>query len=241
MIVHEYKYGATDWRRDAGETFQKTSSHTVDYTVVGGSITKTVETTLEYADPLAGVPPAGFPDGPPYEFADHTYRRDVAFSWMVTSVVTTTYSQVAPDSYQVTTDTFDVLTGITTTKTVTVNGLLPTAPSKGSPLSSLTQQPLVSTLTDKCSFVDSRVGETIPWAEGFDDLCSVSRRRNQRATAIVRKIKMRANPKIAIGQTARVICAQRKVDGNHMVVGREFTFDQDGTADMLLWLEYWTR
>ncbi|MDQ6892200.1 MAG: hypothetical protein M3167_06290 [Acidobacteriota bacterium] len=236
---HEWKYGAADWRRDLAETFGLLKIQSTKYRVVDGEIVETVDTITEYEDPIAGVP--ANPDGPPDLYADGSYRADPVFQFINTHIVTTTYQATGPDSYTAQIDDFNILTGETTHRTVSINGSLPVAMTKGSVLSNLTQQPIVATLYDPCDFVSSKLAYTVEFAETEDDLSAVARRKMQRATAIVRKVTLAANPLIKIGDTVRLVSTQRLLDGLHIVVGRTITVDPVGDAKMLLELEFWTR
>lgn len=238
-LIYEFKYGPKDWRRDVGETWGQLSNESTSYVVVDGFIVQSSTTRTEWEDPIAGVPAT--PQGPPYFYADGTYREDAVFRFLATHQITSTYKATGPDSYVVHISDYNILTGKTTEKDVTINGTLPVAETIGTALSNLTQQPIVATLYDPCDFVDSKDAYMVEFAESEEDLNAVGKRRMQRATAIPRRVTLAANPMIKIGDWVRVICSSRALDGLHIVVGRTIVIDSTGSATMSLDLEFWTR
>jgi hypothetical protein len=180
--------------------------------------------------------------GPPYFYQDGNYRVDAAFIFQKTHIKTTTYEAISATSYDVTIDDYDVLTGVHTITHATIDGKLPLALTLNSALSNLIQRPLVGTLDDNCGFVPSSTPLNLPWAESASDIGVAAKRANQRATAILRRVKGKANPLIRIGDTVRLIDARRSLDANHMTVARVISINQEtGEASMTLDLEDWTR
>jgi hypothetical protein len=236
----DWKYGGKDWRLDQAESFQQTRDIQTDYTVVDGQILKTVETTREFADAIAGVP-INIRTGPPYLFADGSFRKDPHFIFQKTHIKTTTYEAFGDGAYRLTIEDLDVLTGKITTSVSVIDGKIPLAPTVKSALSNLTQIPVLGILDATCDYVDTKEAVTVIYAGDDGETARAAKRRMQRATAIVRTVKRAANPLIRVGNTVRLIDAKRVLDARHMVVARTITIKEDGGADMTLTTEYWTK
>jgi hypothetical protein len=222
----DFKYGSSDWREDREETFRKTQQVRTQYTVVDGQVVRTVETTTSYASALSavGTDPTV---GPPWFYADKTYRADPAYKFQDTRIVTTTYEELSGDSYQVTIDDFDVLAGTHTITHKIIDGKIPLAPTKGSSLTNLLLRPVVVQYIQTCDFVENSTSIDLQYAETEDEMSAAVRRQRQRDTAVVRELDIPANPFIRAGHTVRLIDAGRSIDKRVIVVGGKVTHSAD--------------
>jgi hypothetical protein len=239
---YDFKYQAAIWRADVAESFQKTKQTRTDYTVVDGQVVKTVETTREFADAVAAVSPQFVPEPPAtFLFFDKTYRKDSAYTFQKTHIKTTTFEAYGNDAYLVTIDDYNVLTGTTTRTVSIVDGKIPLAPTINSALTNLINRPILNTLEDNCDSIDSRTDIGNAWLEDTSDAAKATKRKLQRETAIVRRVKHAANPLMKLGHTIRLVAPKRGLDARHILVQRTITTDENGAADEALSMEFWTR
>jgi hypothetical protein len=237
----DFQYGDADWRRDLEETFQLWQRIATDYTVVDGQVVREVETTWEFASAIAYVAINPI-TGPPYFYADGNYYADPAFIFQKTHIKTKTYSSISDNSYDITIDDYDVLLNKHTITHVQIDGKIPLAVTVNSALSNLVQQPLVGSLSDECGFVDSKQPIDLPWAESEADVAKATKRAMQRATAVVRRVKCKANPFIKITDTVLLIDDKRQLNAPHLVVAKTTTLNPEtGEATDTIDLEDWTR
>jgi len=241
LAAYDYKYEANVWRGDVEETFQTSKRVTTDYTVVDGQILRTVETTFEFASAIAERS-VQLPDPPTtFLYVDGTYRKDRVYIFQKTHIKTTTYSAYGDGAYLLTIDDLNVLTGVTTHTTSIIDGKIPLAPTVASSLSNLIQQPITGILDDNCDGITKTLVIDSEFVQDEGEAAKVAKRRMQRETAIVRRVKHSLNPLMKIGHTIRVVDPERDVDARHMLMGKHFTMDEKGSADEVLELECWTR
>ncbi len=241
LATYDFKYELALWRKDIEESFQQTKQVTTNYTVVDGQILATVETTWEFADAIAAKSPQ-LPDPPTtFLFVDNTYRKDAAFVFQKTHIKTTTYEAYGDTAYLVTIEDYNVLTRETTRTVSIIDGKIPLAPTINSALTNLILQPITIILEDNCDFIESRTTIDNQWLESADDGATVARRALQRETAITRRLKQAANPMMKIGDTVRLIDEKHGLDARHMLTRRSITLDENGAADQVTEMEFWTR
>jgi hypothetical protein len=243
VVQNDFKYAVNDWRLDQQESFQMVKGIHAEYVSSYGRLSGSQETTTEWEDAPA-VAPADPLTYPPYRFADGTWRKDPAYTLQATLVRTVTYQPTGPDAYQVTTVTLDPLTGETTTDVQNFSGMAPQSQTINTSLTSLVVQPTFGTLTDDClsEFVDSKASLNLKWAETAEELSNSARRAMQRDSAIIRSLRMAANPQMQIGDTVRLVVPKRDIDALHLLTGRTITRDCDtGDCTMALQLEFWIR
>lgn len=241
LAAYDYKYQANVWRGDVNETFQASKRVKTEYTVVDGQVVKTVETTWEFASAIAERS-VQLPDPPTtFLYVDSTYRKDRVYIFQKTHIKTTTYSAYGDGAYLVVIDDLDVLTGINTHTTSIIDGKIPLAPTVGSSLSNLIQQPITEVLDDNCDSIDKTITIDSEYLQDESEGAKLAKRRMQRETAIVRRVKHGVNPLMKIGHTIQVIDPKRSVDGRHVLLGKHFTMGENGAADEVLEMEFWTR
>jgi len=241
LLHHDYKYEASIWRQDLAESFQKRKTVKTEYTVGGGQVVETVETTWTFDSAIAARSPQ-LPDPPTtFIYVDGTYRADEAYIFQKTQIKTTTYSAYGASSYQVNVDIYNVLTGQTTHSTSIIDGKIPLAPTISSSLTNLIQQPLSGTLDDNCDFIPATTTIDSGYIQDADEAAFVAKRRMQRATAIVRRLKHAANPMMKLGQTIQLVDGKRSLDGRHVFTGRTVAVNEAGDASETLQMEFWTR
>lgn len=241
LATYDFKYELAIWRADIEESFQKTKQITTNYSVVDGQILATVETTWEFADAIAAKSPQ-LPDPPTtFLFVDNTYRKDPAFVFQKTHIKTTTYEAYGDTSYLVTIEDYNVLTRETTREVRIIDGKIPLAPTVNSALTNLILQPITLILEDNCDFIETRTTIDNQWLEDGQDGANASRRKLQRETAIVRRLKHAANPQMKIGDTTRIVDEKRGLDARHIVTRRTITLDENAAADQVTEFEFWTR
>lgn len=251
VAIHDYKYAPGVWRGDIAETFQKAKQVKTDFTVVDGQVVRTRETTWAWASALAAKTPQ-IPE-PPATFlyavdatsgvttAGGSYRANPTYIFQKVLIRTTTYSAYGDGAYLVHVATYDVLTGITTYTSSIVDGKIPLSPTVNSALSNLIQQPVVGVLDDNCDSIPTTTVIGDAYIEDNDDAAKVARRRMQRETAIVRRVKHAANPLMRLGHTIRLVDDKRGLDARHVLTGKSVTIDAEGGADEVLELEFWGR
>jgi hypothetical protein len=241
VVRHDYKYEPRLWRADVEESFQKTKQTRVDYTVADGQVVKTVETVWEFADAIAEVS-AQTPEPPhTFLFIDGTYRKDSAYVFQKTHIITTTWSAYGDGAYLLTIEDYDVLTGKTTRTVSVVDGKIPLAPTINSSLTNLIQQPILTNLEDNCDFVNTRTDLANGYIEDGTDASKAAKRRQQRDTAVVRRVSHAANPLMQIGDTIRLVAEKRGLDARHVLTHKSITVDENGAADQKSEMEFWTR
>lgn len=241
LATYDYKYEARVWRADVEESFQQKKETRTEYTVFDGQILRTVETIWEFADAIAAAS-VQLPDPPAtFIFVDGTYRKDAAFVFQKTHIKTTTYEAYGEASYLLVIEDFDVLAGTITRTQSIIDGKVPLAPTLSSALSNLIQQPISTELDDNCDFLETRTVIDNQYLESADDAARAARRKLQRETAVVRRVKHRANPLMKIGDTVRLIARKRGLDARHVLTRREIALTEDGGANQTSELEFWTR
>lgn len=244
VVARDYKYSDGAWAAPLEESFQLISERRTDFTVLAGYITEQTESTYEFYDRTA--PSSETPEAPPpYYFADGTFRVDPAFTLQLTSQKKTSYAASGIGNITVITSTFDPATQTFDLTSTTLAGNAPRATTINSAFTSLVQQPQAGTLIDDCidgHYVPGKVGLSLEWAESQTEMATAIRRQMQRDSAIVRRLKLAANPLMRIGHTYDVIVSKRAIDARHMLVGRKIARNlETGGADMWLTLEYWIR
>lgn len=238
---YDYKYGATDWKKDVQETFQQISEDGTLYAVSDGQIVQTIETIWEWQSAVAEKSPQ-LPDPPAtFIYADKTYRKDAAYIFQRTHVLTTTYEAYGDTAYKKTVDDFDVLRAQHTITVSIVDGKIPMAPTVGSPYSALINQPITEVLEDNCDFIETRTTIDSQYLQNWAEGATAARRKLQRETAVVRRVQMPANPLMRRGQTVRLVSRKRGVDKRHVLARRTITIDENGGAVMVPELEDWVR
>lgn len=239
LAPYDYKYEPAVWRKDVAETFQQVKEVHTDYTVVDGQVVKTVEHTFEFQSALAAKSDQ-LPDPPPtFLYADATYRKDAAYIFQNTHIVTTTDEAYGSGSYLETIEDLDVLKGTVKETVSVIDGKIPLAPTINSALSNLILQPSQGELDGNCGYIDQRKVIEAAWVESDADAARVARREWERENAIVRRVGMAANPLMRIGHTVRLISPKHLIDARHVVTGRAFTIDENGGAAMIPTLEFW--
>lgn len=241
LVSHDFKFEANVWRGEVAETFRKTKQIRTNYLVADGQIIKTVESTWEYASAEAERS-VQIPEVPAtFLYVDGSYRADPEYIFQKTHIKTTTYSAYGDTSYLLTIADLNVLTGVTQHSTSIVDGKLPLAPTVSSNLSNLIQQPITGVLDDACDTIPATIAIDSPYAQDEGEAAALAKRRMQRETAIVRRVKHGVNPLMRIGQTVQLIDDKRGVDARHIITGKSFSYSEEGAADETLEMENWIR
>lgn len=241
LAAYDYKYEPQVWRADIEESFQKTKQSRTEYTVVDGQILRTVELIFEWESAKAANSPQ-LPDPPlTFLYVDKTYRKDPAFIFQLTHRKTTTYEALGESSYLVTIVDRDILNNTETTEIRIIDGRIPLAPTVNSALTNLIQQPISTVLSDNCDFIETKTTLDNQWLEDDQDATKAARRKLQRETAIIRRVKHAANPLMKLGDTVRLVDEKRGLDKRHVLARRSITVNEDGAADQVTELEDWIR
>lgn len=241
LAAYDFKYEGSVWRGDVAEIFQPSKRVATNYIVADGQIIQTTETTWEYASAVAEKS-IQLPDPPTtFLYVDGTYRADRVYIFQKTHIVTTTYSAYGAGAYLLVIDDLEVLTGIVKHSVSIIDGKIPLAPTVSSSLSNLIQQPINLVLDDSCDSIPSTVVVDNQYIQNEDEGSKMAKRRMQRETAIVRRVKHGVNPLMKIGHTVQLIDPKRGVDARHILLGKSFTMSVDGAADEVLEMEFWIR
>lgn len=243
--TYDFKYETRVWRSEVAETLRQKKQVRTEYTInpASGQIVETIETTWEFqsakAERTNQLPDP--PGGGTFLYIDGSYRANAAYIFQKTRIKTTLYEAYGDTSYRLTIEDRDVLNNVVVRSTSIIDGKAPLAPTVGSALTTLIQQPITGILDDTCGdYVPSTTVLDGAYLEDSSDAAKAARRKRQRDTAIVRRVKHGANPLMKIGQTIRLADQKRTLDARHILVGKTLEMREDGGADETLEMEFWT-